>query len=55
MNGIVESLNVSVATAVTLYEAFRQRKENNQYPNKNIEKKWLKRKLQKWIINRSEF
>ena len=55
MNGIVESLNVSVATAVTLYEAFRQRKENNQYPNKNIEEEWLERKLQKWIINKNEF
>ena len=32
MNGVVESLNVSVATAVTLYEASRQRKQYGKYP-----------------------
>ena len=54
MNGIIESLNVSVATAVTLYEAFRQRKISQKYPNKNIDPNWLEKKLSDWIINRSE-
>ena len=55
MEGIVESLNVSVAAAVTLYEAFRQRKLSGKYPNSDIDKKWLEEKLNKWIINRDEY
>jgi len=55
MNGVVESLNVSVATAVTLYEASRQRKLSGKYPNKNIDPKWIEEKLNKWIINRDEY
>ena len=54
MEGIVESLNVSVATAVTLYEAFRQRKLSGKYPNNNIDQKWLEKKLNTWIINKHE-
>ena len=54
MKGIIESLNVSVATAVTLYEAFRQREISQKYPNKNIDSKWLEKKLSNWIINRNE-
>jgi len=54
MNGIIESLNVSVATAVTLYEASRQRKKHGQYPNSGIDSEWLEKKLEKWIINRTE-
>jgi len=55
MNGIIESLNVSVATAVTLYEASRQRKLAGKYPNKDISDEWLDKKIKQWIINRSEF
>ena len=54
MEGVVESLNVSVATAVTLYEASRQRKLSGKYPNDNINQKWLEDKLNKWVLNRSE-
>jgi len=54
MNGIVESLNVSVAAAVTLYEASRQRKLVGKYPNNDIDQKWLEKKLNNWIINRNE-
>ena len=54
MNGIIESLNVSVATAVTLYEASRQRKKKGKYPNRDIDSKWVEKKLEKWIINRSK-
>ena len=55
MNGVVESLNVSVATAVTLYEASRQRKLSGKYPNDNIDQKWFEEKLDQWIINRDEY
>ena len=55
MNGIIESLNVSVATAVTLYEAFRQRKISTNHTNNTIDSEWLEKKLQDWIINRNEF
>lgn len=55
MKGVVESLNVSVATAVTLYEASRQRELSGKYPNNNIDSEWLEQKLNKWIINRDEF
>ena len=54
MNGIVESLNVSVAVAVTLYEASRQRKLAGKYPN-DIDPRWIEKKIKKWIINRNEF
>ena len=55
MEGVVESLNVSVATAVTLYEASRQRKLSGKYPNDDIDQKWLEKKLNEWIINRNDF
>ena len=55
MMGVVESLNVSVATAVTLYEASRQRKISGKYPNNNIDSNWLEEKLNKWILNRDEY
>ena len=48
MQGMVESLNVSVASAVTLYEASRQRRNNNQYPNKKLDPDWLKTKFHNW-------
>lgn len=46
--GIIKSLNISVACAVTLYEAFRQKKEKGHYDQARlqqternvIEKKW---------------
>ena len=38
MNGMVESLNVSVANAVILYEIQRQRKEAGQYESRRLKK-----------------
>ncbi len=38
MAGMVQSLNVSVAAAVILYEAFRQRMKKNMYSNEPSEK-----------------
>lgn len=34
--GIIKSLNISVACAVTLYEAFRQKHSVGQYDNRNL-------------------
>ena len=49
MAGMVQSLNVSVATAVILYEALRQRNLNKMYPNKDLPQKWLKKQLNEWV------
>jgi tRNA (guanosine-2'-O-)-methyltransferase len=54
MVGMVSSLNISVACAVTLYEAFRQRQLKGLYERKqllpeqmNIYKKWTLRELRR--------
>jgi len=48
MFGMIESLNVSVATAVTLYEACRQRLLKRQYyQSKNPA--WIEQILNRWI------
>lgn len=53
MFGMVESLNVSVATAVILFEACRQRLEKGKYPNPDLEEPWLAEMIDGWVkINR---
>ncbi len=54
MTGMVSSLNISVACAVSLYEAYRQRQLNGMYDRKNmlpeqseIYKKWVMRELRR--------
>ncbi len=47
MAGMVESLNVSVAVAVILYEAFRQRLQSGKYRQAQDET-WLGQQLEKW-------
>jgi tRNA (guanosine-2'-O-)-methyltransferase len=47
MFGMVESLNVSVATAVILFEICRQRMTKNRYPMKK-DPRWLNSKLKSW-------
>ncbi len=47
--GMIESLNVSVATAVILYEAVRQRLLAHKYPNPDLDPAWLETKLQEWF------
>jgi tRNA (guanosine-2'-O-)-methyltransferase len=47
--GMVESLNVSVATAVILFEACRQRIVAGKYPNSELEPEWLEQRLKDWI------
>ena len=49
MFGMVESLNVSVATAVILYEAVRQRLQQGRYPNKKLDDAWIARLTQEWL------
>jgi len=47
MFGMIESLNVSVATAVTLYEACRQRLLKQQYHQRK-DPTWIKQYLNRW-------
>ena len=55
MFGMVESLNVSVATAVILFEACRQRIKSGKYPNENLDPDWIADMTEKWVqINRSK-
>jgi len=49
MFGMVESLNVSVATAVMLFEACRQRIAAGQYPNTKLSPAWLDDRSREWI------
>ena len=48
MHGMVESLNVSVAAAVILYEAQRQRLLSGQYRKSELEQKEIDELIDKW-------
>jgi tRNA (guanosine-2'-O-)-methyltransferase len=48
MNGMIQSLNVSVATAVSLYEAFRQRKNKGMYDKSELSEKELESIIDEW-------
>jgi tRNA (guanosine-2'-O-)-methyltransferase len=48
MRGMIQSLNVSVATAVTLYEAQRQRAEKGMYEVSELSKDELEKKIDEW-------
>lgn len=48
MQGMIQSLNVSVATAVTLYEAFRQRQNAGMFPNTSVSAIERERLLKDW-------
>jgi tRNA (guanosine-2'-O-)-methyltransferase len=50
MVGMIESLNVSVACAVTLYEAFRQRAEKGLYKKSLLKPKELKELFNQWAM-----
>jgi tRNA (guanosine-2'-O-)-methyltransferase len=49
MFGMVQSLNVSVATAVILYEAMRQRMKKNMYSKSSLEDAVLEKKINEWL------
>jgi len=48
MFGMVKSLNVSVATAVILFEACRQRISQGVYPNGGLDNEWLEEMTERW-------
>ncbi len=49
MFGMVESLNVSVATAVILFEACRQRIVSGKYPNPDLSPEFLEQMTEEWV------
>ena len=49
MLGMVQSLNVSVACAITLYEAFRQRMKSGDYKKQKIGDAEFKERLDQWL------
>jgi len=51
MYGMAQSLNVSVATAVILYEAQRQRAEKGMYDTPSLSEKEIKQIIKKWAVD----
>lgn len=49
MFGMVQSLNVSVAAAISVYEAVRQRLAAQRYPSKDIDEKNLQEIIDIWL------
>jgi len=49
MFGMIQSLNVSVACAVTLFEAFRQRREHGHYDTPKLTNDELQHLKKEWI------
>jgi len=52
--GIIQSLNISVACAVTLYEAFRQKSIAGHYNRQSIDEARYNELLKEWSIKREE-
>jgi tRNA (guanosine-2'-O-)-methyltransferase len=48
--GIIKSLNISVACAVTLYEAFRQKKEKGHYEESRLPETEMQNLQKQWRI-----
>jgi tRNA (guanosine-2'-O-)-methyltransferase len=48
MHGMIQSLNVSVATAVTLFEAQRQRQQNGMYDNSELSDETIEKMIDEW-------
>jgi tRNA (guanosine-2'-O-)-methyltransferase len=51
--GIIQSLNISVACAVTLYEAYRQKKLAGHYDQRRMEDLKYNSLMEQWSINRN--
>lgn len=49
--GIIKSLNISVACAVTLYEAFRQKRAAGHYDNPALAEEEMSRLAREWEIH----
>jgi len=52
MFGMVQSLNVSVAVAICLYEASRQRSLKGMYDKSEFSKDELEMKINEWTLNK---
>jgi tRNA (guanosine-2'-O-)-methyltransferase len=52
--GIIRSLNISVACAVTLYEAFRQKTNAGHYNRQGLEDVRYKKLLEEWGVRENE-
>ncbi|MFA6598386.1 MAG: RNA methyltransferase [Ignavibacteriaceae bacterium] len=52
MQGMVQSLNISVAAAVTLYEAMRQRMLKGLYTQANENPELLEQRITDWLTNK---
>ena len=48
MYGMVQSLNVSVSAAITIYEAVRQRKLKGMYDKPNYSSEEIEELITKW-------
>lgn len=48
MMGMIQSLNVSVAAAVTLYEAMRQRKNKGMYNESELSEEEIEKTIDNW-------
>lgn len=53
--GMVQSLNISVACAVSLYEAFRQRNEIGHYNHVRLPKEQYETLSEQWGLSSEEF
>jgi len=49
MLGMIQSLNISVACAITLYEAMRQRRLAGRYDRSNMDDEARKRMVEDWL------
>ena len=52
MQGMVQSLNISVAAAVTLYEAMRQRMIKGFYNQQNENSELIEQRINDWLNNK---
>jgi len=52
--GIIRSLNISVACAVTLYEAFRQKNKAGHYNNRRLPNDQFQSLLKEWGMNQND-
>lgn len=52
--GIIRSLNISVACAVTIYEAYRQKKNAGHYDNPNLSPQMMEQLMLQWKLSEED-
>jgi tRNA (guanosine-2'-O-)-methyltransferase len=52
--GMIQSLNISVACAVTLYEAYRQKLTAGHYDQQKLTREHVNTLFNQWALNREE-